>query len=237
MSEAKIIFENIKVLRHLLTEAVGENVIINAIDNREYVYLYYDGDENVEKGYRSVRPMILGKTKKGNTVLRAWQDKGRSQSLGAHATREKRQDHEYWSDVDGKTKPGWRLFRVDKISKIYPTGDKFVEDGKVLIPPKYKEGNDEQMGGGIIAYVSTTPAKVDVSNVGDMDKPKVVVKPDKIPPPVGRWKDFSDANPEKRPMDAETIQKIYDIAMNVRKENTGQLFVAIDNKNRYHLDR
>jgi len=241
MGEATIIFDNIKTLRHLLTEAVGTNDIVDAIDNTEYIYLYYDGDNNTEKGFRTVRPFVLGKTSKGHTVLRAWQDKGRSHSLGPNADRAPRKpapkgEHERWTDVDGKDKPGWRLFRVDKISRIYPTGDKFVEKGKLLIPPDYTGGSDKQMGGGVMAFVKTTPASVDVLNVGDMSEPTVVVKPDKpATAPVKRWSPFYDADAKRRPMDAKTIQKLYDIAMNVRKEKTGDLFVAIDDNNRYHF--
>lgn len=242
LNEAKIIFDKIKDFRFFLTEGVGNNVIIDAIDKQEYLYLYYNGDDNVEKGFRTVRPMVLGTTSAGNTVLRAWQDKGRSQSLGAHAKRAPRPpaprgEHERWTDTDGSQKPGWRLFRVDKISKIYPIGDRFVDnDGKVLIPPKYREGGDDQMGGGIIAYVSTQPAQTTMTNVGDMDKPKVVSKPDKqVAEPKGRWKDFVGVDISKRPMTPETIQKIYDYAVNVRKERTDNLFIALDKHNRYKL--
>ena len=234
MNEAKIIFDNIRSFRHLLTEAVGENVIKDAIDNHEYVYLYYHGDDNVERGYRTVRPFVLGKTGKGATVLRAWQDKGRSQSLGPHAERTPRDEHEYW-DEDGR-KPGWRLFTVDKISKIYPTGDKFEDDdGNVLIPPKYREDGDDQMGGGRIAWVSTQQLKIGFAKAGATDEPTVVPKPEPEVPQQKRWKPFYNANAARRPMNAATIQKLYDIAMNVRKEKTGDLFVAVDDKNKYHF--
>jgi len=241
ISEAKIIFDHIRSLRHLLTEAVGENVIKDAIDNHEYVYLYYNGDDNVEKGYRTIRPFVLGKTGKGHTVLRAWQDKGRSQSLGPHAKRPPRppapkDDHERWTDTDGSTKPGWRLFRVDKIAKLYPTGDKFEDDdGNVLIPPKYDESGDKQMGGGRIAWVSTQQLKIGFAKAGATDEPTVVPKPEPDVQQVKRWEPFYNANAARRPMNAATIQKLYDIAMNVRKEKTGDLFVAVDDKNKYHF--
>ena len=98
--EAKIIFDKIKGLRHLLNEGVGEKDITDAIDNREYLYIYYNGDDNVEKGYRTIKPMVLGKTGAGHLVLRAWQDKGRSQSLGVNAKRTPRVNHEKWTDND-----------------------------------------------------------------------------------------------------------------------------------------
>ena len=174
--------------------------------------------------------------------MRAWQDKGRSQSLGANAKRPPRTpapsgEHERWTDTDGSQKPGWRLFRVDKIAKIYPIGEKFVdENGDTLIPPKYREGGDSQMGGGIISYVSTQPVKTTVTNVGDMDKPKVISKSDKpVEEPKGLWKDFVNADISKRPMTPEAIQKIYDNAVNVQKKATKKLFVALDKNNRYYL--
>lgn len=243
ISEAKIIFDKIKSLRYLLREGVGENDIKAAIDNQEWVYLYYSGDDNVEKGYRTVRPMVLGKTKEGNVVLRAWQDKGRSQSLGAHSKRKHltpviRQDHEQWTDTDGMTKPGWRLFRVDKISKLYPTGDRFVdEEGRIMIPPKYRENGDDQMGGGIIAQVTTKAPVRTVFNVGDLDKPKVTTKggDSVFAKQTGRWKSFYHDNKGKREMTPETIKKLYDIAVNVRKEKVGDLFVAMDKSGRYFL--
>lgn len=237
INEAKIIFDKIKGLRYLLKEGVGDTDIIDAIQNHEYIYIYYDGDDNVEKGYRTVRPYVLGTTGKGNAVLRAWQDKGRSQSLGPNAKRPKRQNHEYWTDDDGKQKPGWRLFRLDKISKIFPIGKKFEDsDGNVLIPPKYKEGSDMQMKGGITAYVSTKTPKRVVTNVGDIDKPKVIGKaPSAFDKQTGRWKNFFNANKGKRDINATDVQKLYDIARNVYKKSPRDFFIAIDNKNNYTL--
>jgi len=46
ISEVKILFNNIKRLKNLLTEGVSENDIINAINNHERVYLYYDADND-----------------------------------------------------------------------------------------------------------------------------------------------------------------------------------------------
>ena len=46
ITEVKILFNNIKNFRHLLTEGVGEKDIKDAIQNHEWLYLYYAGDEN-----------------------------------------------------------------------------------------------------------------------------------------------------------------------------------------------
>ncbi|MFW6247193.1 MAG: WYL domain-containing protein, partial [bacterium] len=155
IKEIRYLFENIKKFK-LLNEAVDDKRVVDAIQNHEYIYIYYTGDESNASGYRTVRPYVLGTTKDGNKVLRAWQDKGKSDSFMGNTSR-RRADHEYWNDKDGKTVPGWRLFRVDRISSLYPTGKQFNDqDGNVLVPPKYREGADDQMKGGIISYISTT---------------------------------------------------------------------------------
>jgi hypothetical protein len=61
--------------------------------------IYYDGTDNGGKGYRTIEPVCLGLSKKGNFVLRAWEIDGSS-----------------WSaQNDANYLPGWRLFRLDKI--------------------------------------------------------------------------------------------------------------------------
>src|SRR5208283_5933525 len=108
ITEVKILFNNIKNLRHLITEGVGENVIVDAINNHEWVYLYYNGDENIPKGYRTIRPYVLGTSKAGNKVLRAWQDNPKnSYHFNSRPTRKDSQNHDYWTDEEG-VKPGWR---------------------------------------------------------------------------------------------------------------------------------
>ena len=71
LNEIKIFFSNIKNLRHLLNEGVGENDIVDAIQKHEYIYIYYAGDNTIERGYRTIRPFVLGTSTAGNKVLRA----------------------------------------------------------------------------------------------------------------------------------------------------------------------
>ena len=118
--EIKNLFENIKIFKQLLTEGAADNDIIKYIQNHEYIYIYYAGDDNNKMGYRTIRPYVLGVSKSGNKVVRAWQDNKRnSYSFMNKPTRHDSQEHDYWLDDDGSTKPGWRMFRLDKISKIY----------------------------------------------------------------------------------------------------------------------
>ena len=39
-TETKILFENIKTFRNLLTEGVGQDSIVDAIQNHEWIYIY-----------------------------------------------------------------------------------------------------------------------------------------------------------------------------------------------------
>jgi hypothetical protein len=150
ISEAKILFENIKHFRQLLTEGVNDKVIVDAINQHKFLYIYYKGETTIETGYRTIRPFVLGVNTGGNLAVRAWQDKGRSDSLRADSPRN-RLHHEHEVDTDGVIKPGWRLFLVDHITSAIPTGKRFIDaQGNVEIPTGYKE-NDKDMTGGIIA--------------------------------------------------------------------------------------
>lgn len=233
LSEVKILFNNIKNFRHLITEGVSNNDIVDAINNHEYVYIYYTGDDKNQMGYRTIRPYVLGTHKKsGNTVLRAWQDNKRnSYHFINKPTRKDSLNHDYWIDYEGQ-KPGWRMFRLDKISKVYPTGKKFHdENGLVMIPAGYHEGGDDDMGS-IIAYVSTKTQpdfdyKYDKEFYGDklsradLDKQK--------------WDSIRKGNKDKREITASDVTKLSDIASRVYKKGRGSFLVAIDDKNNFQL--
>ena len=244
LNEVKIFFSNIKNFR-LLNEGVSEGTLVDAINNREYVYLYYNGDEKTASGNRTVRPMVLGKTETGDVVLRAWQDKGRSYHF---SNRSRGNEHDYWNDNKYDTekdesigeKAGWRLFRVDKIGHILPIGHHFIDNsGNVMIPPKYNENGDKQMTGGIIAQVKASLPASSV-DVGKKDEPNsVAYKVDDVKPNADNvrkiWRKFAGANKEKRQMVAADIEKLWNIARKVHKKSVNDFFIAIDNRNNYHI--
>ena len=238
LAEVKKIFENIKHFRKLLTEGVGSSDIVDAINNREYIYIYYAGDETIEKGSRTIRPFVLGTHKKsGNLVLRAWQDKGRSDSLRSDSPR-KRRDHEYHTDNDGKEKPGWRLFRVDGIVHIYPTGRRFIDsNGNVMIPPLYNE-NDNDMSS-IVASISVeTPSRLPQKNVDAVDKPTVStekISPSEFEGQSGRFKRFFNAASKKRDLTKRDVENLYNVAKRVMKKSPNRYLVAVDNVGNFHL--
>jgi predicted DNA-binding transcriptional regulator YafY len=88
----------------------------NAITNKFECTIYYKGEIKgvVDDGYRYIEPYALGVNKQGNTVLRAWLKKGMSRS----------------GKIDPSLVPGWRLFRIDRISIITPTLAKFTTPRK-----------------------------------------------------------------------------------------------------------
>jgi len=222
ISECKILFENIRHFRQLLTEGVSDKTIVDAINNHEFLYIYYKGDTTKETGYRTIRPFVLGTNTSGNLALRAWQDKGRSDSLRPDAPRLKRKGHEYDVDNDGVTKPAWRLFLVDNITSIVPMHKKFEDKkGNVQVPPGYKP-NDADMTGGIVA--SVTASKEAVSGVLPTVKSK-----------IPRWEKYKTANKNNRKITKEDIIGLIDIAKKVYKKPITDFFVAVDDRNNYNL--
>lgn len=229
--ENKILRENIEYFRHLITEAVSESDIAKYINNHEYVYMYYDGDDKTQSGSRTIRPYVLGTNKSGNKVLRAWQDRGKSWHFQNKPTRDDSLYHDYWNDEEG-SKPGWRMFRVDKISKMYPTGKKFHdENGLVMIPAGYHEGSDDDMTS-IDAYVSTK-TEPDFDYKYDRE-----VEPEQIPRTDqmrAKWEAIRKGNTNARKINPDDVVKLRDIASRVYKKKHGSFLVAVDNRNNLHL--
>jgi hypothetical protein len=90
--------------RKLLTEGSKED-ISSAIDNHTRVRIYYQGDKETGPGVRVIDTYAYGVSKGGNEVIRAFQPFG----------------------VSTSEMPGWRLFRVDRISRWEPMNFKFTD--------------------------------------------------------------------------------------------------------------
>jgi len=224
LNEKKLLFDKIKQFRGYLTEGVSDSDIEKYINNREYIYIYYGGDSKNRKGYRTIRPYVLGVSNANNKVIRAWQDKGRSFSFDNKPTRTDSHEHDYWGE-GGKSKPGWRLFRLDKIERIYPIGKNFVDNNNnVLVPPKYNEGGDKDMKS-IIAFVST-------KDKPPIDREEPVTK---LEPEETKWDRFENADKERRKIIDSDVIKLRDIASRVYKKRHSDFLVAINNKNEYEL--
>lgn len=87
------IFETI--VRKILLENVAVGNTIQAIDNKKKVRINYLGDNNVPKGERIIQPYLVGKTKRGNLAIRAYQEQGFTATIT----------------------PGWKIFLLNKISE------------------------------------------------------------------------------------------------------------------------
>jgi predicted DNA-binding transcriptional regulator YafY len=111
-------------LKYVISEAASLGDVQDSIKRKSVTIIYYDGDDNGGKGLRTIEPVCLGYSKKGNLVLRAWEQEGSS-----------------WSAKNkGNFLPGWRLFRLDKIFTYKPTMDKFIE-----VRPNYNPMGDRSM--------------------------------------------------------------------------------------------
>ena len=98
--------------------------IFSSINQRNIAVLSYDGEDPGGKGNREVEPVALGYSKAGNDVLRAWDFWGASHSAAKGE----------------QPKPGWRLFRLDKIISFTPTNETFN-----VKKSNYNENGDESM--------------------------------------------------------------------------------------------
>lgn len=114
----------LSTFKGLLNEVASIDHIQNAIRNKQKVIIYYDGDEPGGKGLRIIEPVCLGRSKKNNLVLRAWDDEGAS--------------HRGFLGL--RPMPGWRLFKVDKIVSFKPTGENFE-----TARPNYNPNGDKSM--------------------------------------------------------------------------------------------
>ena len=89
-------------VKSLILEVASIDSVVNAIKNKDKIIIYYDGDEPGGRGLRNIEPVCFGYSKAGNPVLRAWDEEGASHTA-------------YKGE---QPLPGWRLFRVDRISSI-----------------------------------------------------------------------------------------------------------------------
>lgn len=117
------------IAKSLILEVASIDSIVDAINKKNKIIIYYDGDEPGGRGLREIEPVCFGYSKSDNPVLRAWDSSGASHT-----------------GFKGKQPlPGWRLFRVDKILSFKPSGEKFTE-----LRPNYNQTGDKSMSKVII---------------------------------------------------------------------------------------
>jgi len=229
LNEIKELYRNIVHFRQILKEGVGDTTITNAINDAKYLYIYYAGDDTTLKGYRTIRPFVLGTSTAGNKVLRAWQENGSSDSY-AGLTGRKRQDHEYHFDNKGSMKPGWRLFKVDSITSALPTGKRFSTDPN-KIPPLYNP-NDKQMTT-IIASIKVGQQATQTNGLGSIQEPDVIKQPidtSFFDSQGNKFQQFFKAGNKTREATADEIENLYGLNKQMRKKSARNLLVVNNEK-------
>ena len=113
-----------QALKGLICEIASIDGVVDSIKKRQVVIIYYDGDEPGGRGIRQIEPVCLGTSKAGNKILRAWDDEGASHTA-------------YKGE---QPLPGWRIFRLDKILSIKPTGEVYNTP-----KPNYNFNGDKSM--------------------------------------------------------------------------------------------
>jgi predicted DNA-binding transcriptional regulator YafY len=111
-------------LKGLLIERASIGDLVDSVKKRKKLIIYYDGDEPGGKGLREIEPVCIGTSKANNKVLRAWDMEGSSHT----------------GFKGEQPLPGWRLFRLDKILSIKPTGEIYNE-----VRPGYNLNGDKSM--------------------------------------------------------------------------------------------
>jgi predicted DNA-binding transcriptional regulator YafY len=117
------------ITKNLILEVASIESVINSIRNKNRVIIYYDGEEPGGRGLREIEPVCFGYSKRGNPVLRAWDLEGAS--------------HRGFKGE--KPLPSWRLFRLDRIMSLTPTGNNFETPR-----PNYNPIGDKSMNRVII---------------------------------------------------------------------------------------
>lgn len=223
LSEAKIFLENLTHFRQLLNEGVGEGTIVDAINKHKIVYIYYAGDDTVMKGYRTIKPMVLGhtKSKKSETegdymLLRAWEVAGNSDSQKKYA------------DQKGRYQYGWRLFRADKITSFLPTGRFFSTDVKKFPDIESYNPNDSQMQN-IVAAVQIDSGKPQTNLVGATTAQKIPEPPSAFDGQKQKFQYFSKMGKKQRDITADEVKHLWDWAeANRTRTSREKLLVVVD---------
>jgi hypothetical protein len=228
LSEVKIFFENLTHFRQILSEGVGQGTIVDAIEKHKIVHIYYAGDETIMKGYRTIKPYVLGHTinkdalKNGEDymLLRAWETAGSSDSKKMYYTQK------------GKGEYGWRLFRVDKITSFLPTGELFsTEESKFPDPDAYNP-NDSQMRG-IVAAVKIVPDGTKTSVSGNVTQQQLGAQSGDTSAFDGqkeKFQRFSKVAKKQRDITADEIEHLWGMVSQMRARGAKNKYWVVQNE-------
>jgi predicted DNA-binding transcriptional regulator YafY len=114
------------ILNDIILEAAERMEVERAIVNHDRIRINYLGDETIKAGERDIEPYVLGLSKAGNPILRAYQYRG----------------------VTDTEQPGWKTFRLDKIrdwSELNDMPFRTPISDRVRNIPKYNPNGDRSM--------------------------------------------------------------------------------------------
>lgn len=139
----------------LLNESASVENVVKAMDNHSKVIINYHSDGKDEhSGTRVIEPITYGLTKAGNPVIRAYQPYG---------------------DTTTNT-PGWKMFRLDRISYWEETKEKFYNVPNIPGQEANIDG-DETMSTVIKTFRSTMGNNAtNAVNIGPKTKEKVYAR-------------------------------------------------------------
>lgn len=103
-------FFNFSLNEHRGQPSLSKRELIEqAIKEKKVIRIRYKDGPAVRAGHRVIEPHAFGMATSGNEVVRAWLDEGVSKS----------------ADEGKSPKPGWRLFRLDRIKSVEILDEKF----------------------------------------------------------------------------------------------------------------
>ena len=139
----------------LLRESASVENVVKAMDNHSKVIINYHSDGKDEhSGTRVIEPITYGLTKAGNPVIRAYQPYGDTTT----------------------TAPGWKFFRLDRISYWEETKEKFYNVPNIPGRDANLDG-DETMATVIKTFRSTMGNDAtNAVNIGPKTKEKVYAR-------------------------------------------------------------
>jgi predicted DNA-binding transcriptional regulator YafY len=114
------------ILNEVILEAAERMEVERAIVNHDRIRINYLGDDTIQAGERDIEPYVLGLSKAGNPILRAYQYRG----------------------VTDTEQPGWKTFRLDKIRDWNDMNDmpfRTPISDRVRNIPKYNPRGDRSM--------------------------------------------------------------------------------------------
>jgi hypothetical protein len=106
------------IAENLILEVASRGDIMDGMQQRRIMELYYDDDEDPGgKGRRWIQMYCYGVSKAGNDVVRVYQVGGDTKTM----------------------QPGWKLFRVDRMNNLRKLGGTFNESKPLFNPTGDKD--------------------------------------------------------------------------------------------------